>query len=153
MCEEGVQPNDITFTCCMSACSHAGLVDEDVRCYASIVIGCCAKLQHYTCMVDLIGHAGHPQEAEDMVMPMSCKPHVTAWMALLSACRNHGNVEMTECIAKQILEMEHYNVAGYVPLRTHISVRMLNGRERKKVQRNSWVIHGLKWTLRCMRLL
>jgi hypothetical protein len=32
-------------------------------------------------------------------------------------------------------------------------VRMLNGRERKKVQRNSWVIHGLKWKLRCMHLL
>ncbi len=146
MCDEGVQPDDISFVCLLSACSHAGLVDEGMHCYASMVTDymISAKLEHYTCMVDLLGHAGHPQEAENMVMPMSCKPHVTAWMALLSACRNHGNVEMAECIAKQILEMEHYNVAGYVPLCTHISVRMLNSRERKKVQRNSWVIHGLK---------
>jgi pentatricopeptide repeat protein len=28
MCEEGVQPNDITFICLLSACIHAGLVDE-----------------------------------------------------------------------------------------------------------------------------
>ncbi len=35
-----------------------------------------------------------------MVMAMPCKLHVAAWMALLSACRIHSNVEMAECIAK-----------------------------------------------------
>jgi pentatricopeptide repeat protein len=30
MCEEGVQPNDITFVCLLSACSHATLVDEGI---------------------------------------------------------------------------------------------------------------------------
>ncbi len=36
MCE-GVQPDDITFICLLSACSHAGLVDEGMHCYASMV--------------------------------------------------------------------------------------------------------------------
>jgi len=30
MCEEGVQPNNITFVCLLSACSHATLVDEGI---------------------------------------------------------------------------------------------------------------------------
>jgi hypothetical protein len=47
-------------------------------------------------MVDLLGEAGHLQEAKNMIMAMPCKPHVAAWMALLSACRIHGNVEMAE---------------------------------------------------------
>jgi pentatricopeptide repeat protein len=59
-----------------------------------------AKSEHYTCMVNVLGCAGHLQEAENMVMAMPCQPHVGAWMALLSTCRIHGNVEMAECIAK-----------------------------------------------------
>jgi pentatricopeptide repeat protein len=59
-----------------------------------------AKLEHYTCMVHLLGHAGHLQEAENIIKAMPCTPSVAAWMALLGACRIHGNVEMAECVAK-----------------------------------------------------
>jgi len=108
MCEEGVQPNDITFVCLLLACSCAGLVDEGL-CYCvsmSTVYMISANLKHYTCMVDLLGHAGHLQEAENMIKAKPCKPDVAVWMALLSACRIHGNVDLGECIAKQVLELE-----------------------------------------------
>ncbi len=48
-----------------------------------------------------------------MVMAMCWKPHVGAWMALLGACRIHGNVEMAERVARRILEMEPDNVDDY----------------------------------------
>ncbi len=31
MCKEGIEPDDITFVCVLSACSHAGLVDEGMQ--------------------------------------------------------------------------------------------------------------------------
>jgi pentatricopeptide repeat protein len=104
MCEEGVQPDDITFVCLLSACSHAGLVDEGMRCYASMttVYMVSAKLEHYTCMVNLLGRAGYLQEAENMIKTMPHKQHVNVWKALLGACRIHGNVEKGERVAKQI---------------------------------------------------
>jgi hypothetical protein len=91
---------------------------EGMHCYASMVTDymISAKLEHYTCVVDLLGRAGHLQEAENMLMAMPCKPQMAAWMALLSACRIHGNVEMAECVTKQILEMEPDNAASYVLL-------------------------------------
>ncbi len=115
MCPGGVQPDDTTFICLLSACRHAGLLDEGMHCYTSMVTDymICAKLEHYTCMVDLLGHAGHLQEVENMVMAIPWKPHVAAWMALLGACRIHGNVEMAECVARRILGMEPDNAADY----------------------------------------
>jgi pentatricopeptide repeat protein len=102
MCEEGVHPNDITFVCLRSACSHAGLVDEAMHLYASMIRDYRnhTKLEHYNCMVDLLGRAHHLQEAENMVLEMPYKPQVAAWMALLGACRIHGNVEMAEHVTK-----------------------------------------------------
>jgi pentatricopeptide repeat protein len=118
MCEEGIQPDDDTFVCLLSACSHAGLVDEGMHLYASMTEDYMipAKLEHHTCMVDLLGRAGHLQEAENMLMAMPFEPQVAAWMALLDACRIHGNVEMAERIAKRILEIDPENAAGYVLL-------------------------------------
>ncbi len=93
-------------------------MDEGIHCYASMITDymISAKLEHYTCMVDLLGSAGYLQEAENMVMAMPCKPQVAAWMALLGACRIHGKVEMAEHVTKQILEMEPDNAASYVLL-------------------------------------
>ncbi len=76
-----------------------------------------------------------------MMKPMLCKPTVAVREGLLGASRIHGNVEMGECVGKQVLELEPENAAGYVMLSktcmlllaTGISVRMLNGRERKEV--------------------
>jgi len=118
MCEEGVHPNDITFVCLLSACSHGGFVDEGLRLYAlmTTVYRIPAKLEHYTCMVDLLGRAGHLQEAENMIQGMPCKPNAAIWTALLGACRIHGNVEMGERVAKRVLELEPKNAAGFVLL-------------------------------------
>ncbi|CAM6061539.1 unnamed protein product [Sphagnum tenellum] len=118
MCEEGVQPDDITFVCLLSACSYAGLVDEGMHCHASMstVYRISAKLEHYTCKIDLLGCAGHLQEAENMIKAMPYKPHANAWKALLGTCRIHGNVEMGERVAKQIVELEPDNASGYVLL-------------------------------------
>jgi hypothetical protein len=78
MCE-GVHPDGITFVCLLSACSHAVLVDEGMRCYALMieVYMISATLEHYTCMVDLLACAGHLQEAENIIKVMPCRPHVT----------------------------------------------------------------------------
>jgi hypothetical protein len=68
------------------------------------------KLEHYTFMVDLFGHAGPLQEAENTIKAHKAhKPHVNVWKALLGTCRIHGNVEMGECVGFRVLELEPEN--------------------------------------------
>jgi thioredoxin-like negative regulator of GroEL len=93
-------------------------VDEGMRLYASIIRDYTipAKLEHYTCMANLLGCAGHLQEAENMLKAMPCKADVAAWTTLLGACRIYGNLEMAECVAKHVLELEPENAASSVLL-------------------------------------
>jgi len=77
MCQEGVEPDDITFISLLSACSHAGLVDEGMCYYDSMskIYMVSAKLEHYACMTDLLGRAGHLEEAEKIIKEIPCKPN------------------------------------------------------------------------------
>ncbi len=72
--------------------------------------------ERYTCMVDLLGHAGHLLEAENFINAMPCKPHAAMWKTLLGACIIHGNGEMGEHVAKHVLELEPENAAVYLLL-------------------------------------
>jgi pentatricopeptide repeat protein len=91
-----------------------------------------AKAEHYTCMVDLLGHAGHLKEAENIIKAMPCKPDVAAWKVLLRACRIHGNVEMGEHSGSLNWSLKVLQVVMLL-LAIGISVRMLNSRRRKGV--------------------
>ncbi len=118
MCEECIDINNITFVCLLSACSHAGLVYEGL-CYfdsMNLVYRICPTVEHYTCMVDILGRAGYLHEAEDMIKTMTGEPSIAVWMALLGACRIHGDAEVGERIAKQVLKTDPGNFAGYVLL-------------------------------------
>jgi pentatricopeptide repeat protein len=75
-----------------------------------------ATVEHYACMVDLLGRAGHLKEAEDLIKSMPCEANVALLLALLGACRIHGNLEMGEHLAKQVLELDPGNVSAYVLL-------------------------------------
>ncbi len=118
MCEQGVEIDDITFLSLLSACRHAGVVDEGL-CYFQFmnsVYGISPTNEHYACVVDLLGRVGRLHDAEVLIKTMPCEPNATVWMALLGACRIHGNMEMGECIARRVLESDPGNSAGYVLL-------------------------------------
>jgi hypothetical protein len=106
MCKEGVQPDDITFISRLSARSHAGLVDEGMRCYASMVTDYTIStiLEHNTCMVDVLGRAGHLQEAENKVTVMHYILDVATWMALLGVCRIHGKWKWQNVLPNEFLK-------------------------------------------------
>jgi pentatricopeptide repeat protein len=74
MCQENVEIDMITFIALLQACSHAGLVDEGLHYFESmgLVYNVSSALDHYACVVDLLGCAGLLHEAEDLITMMPC---------------------------------------------------------------------------------
>ncbi|KAL4181190.1 hypothetical protein AMTRI_Chr12g235970 [Amborella trichopoda] len=118
MCGLGLTPTDITFIGLLNACSHAGFVNEGQRLLQSMKeeYGIEPKIEHYGCMVDLLGRAGHLEEAYNLVKGMSIEPDPVIWGALLSACKLHGNVKLGKSISEFIVQSGNANSGTYVLL-------------------------------------
>ncbi|XP_043712414.1 pentatricopeptide repeat-containing protein At2g34400 [Telopea speciosissima] len=118
MAKEGgdVHPNDITFVGVLSACVHAGLVDEGRRWFQMMgpSFGLVPKIEHYSSMVDLLARAGYLNEAWEFIEKMSEKPNAVVLGALLAACRNFGNAEVGERVMHLLLELEPSNSGNYI---------------------------------------
>lgn len=115
---EGLVPDGATFVVTMFACSHVGLVEEGLEIFKSMkeVHGVEPKLEHYGCLIDLLGRAGRLKEAEEWIQDMPMKPNAILWRSLLGAARLHGNLEVGEVALKNLIELEPETSGNYVLL-------------------------------------
>ncbi|KAK8543608.1 hypothetical protein V6N13_076411 [Hibiscus sabdariffa] len=118
MSTEGMDasPNDVTFVGVLSACVHAGLVGEGWRYFnlMSLSYGLTPKIEHYSCMVDLLARAGQLYEAWDFIEKMPEKPDEIVLGALLGACQKCKNLDVTEKVMQLLLQMEPSNSGNYI---------------------------------------
>lgn len=118
MLRASIKPDEITYIGVLCACTHVGMVEEGRKFFASMTSehGIEPNVTHYGCMVDLLGRAGHLEEACEVIKNMPMKPNSIVWGALLSSCRVYKDVESAEMAAKMILELDPENGAVYVLL-------------------------------------
>ncbi|KAG7951771.1 hypothetical protein I3843_12G025900 [Carya illinoinensis] len=108
MKETGMKPDHATFTALLSACSHAGRVDMGWSYFKGMVEDhkLEPQVEHYTCMVDLLGRVGHLKQAYDLIMSMPCVPDDRIWGSLLGSCKTHGNEKLAELVANHIFRLD-----------------------------------------------
>ncbi|GAB4841585.1 hypothetical protein Ancab_022299 [Ancistrocladus abbreviatus] len=113
-----VMPNEITFIAILSACSHVGLVELGWLYFNNMnaVYGMKPKIEHYGCMVDLLGRAGHLKEAEDLVMRMPFDANAAIWGSILAAARVHGDAELAVRALCHLSQMEPGHSGNYALL-------------------------------------
>ncbi|XP_042513821.1 pentatricopeptide repeat-containing protein At1g08070, chloroplastic-like [Macadamia integrifolia] len=116
-----VKPNEVTMIGVLCACTHAGLVDEGQKWFYAMhhELGIASKIEHYGCMVDLLGRAGLLKEAYEFIQAMPLIPHAGVWGALLGACKMHGNVELAEHAIKHLIELDAED-GGYLAIMSNI---------------------------------
>ena len=152
MIKSGFRPDDVTFIAALSACSHAGLVAEGRWLFDQMLQNFKIKpqMEHYACMVDLLGRAGLVEEASNIVKSMPIKPNAYIWSALLNSCRMHKDTDLAEETGSQILSLDSEITGSHMLLsniysascrwedsaRVRISARM---KGLKKVPGCSWI--------------
>ncbi|XP_073275240.1 putative pentatricopeptide repeat-containing protein At1g10330 [Primulina huaijiensis] len=111
-------PNEVTFVGVLSACARTKLVDLGLEMFRSMTrdFAIIPNMEHYGCVVDLLGRAGLLKEAYEFVGSMPFEADASVWGALLSACRVYGAVELGNKVGKRVLELEPQCCGRYVVL-------------------------------------
>lgn len=116
----GVAPDSITFTSLLSACANSCSLEDGRRLFAKMeeTYGMRPLMEHYACMVNLLGRAGLIDEAYDFIAKrLEFEGGPTVWGALLHACLVHGNVNVGEIAAERLFELEPDNEHNFELLR------------------------------------
>jgi hypothetical protein len=105
---EGLSPDEVTFVCVLSACSHSGLLQE-----AQLLFGNMAgkysihpNTEHRNCMVIFLACAGRFEEAMLVIEGMASARCADLWLALLCACKKWANVKLGKLVFDQLLRLE-----------------------------------------------
>ncbi|KAL0889133.1 hypothetical protein Bca101_013116 [Brassica carinata] len=114
----GLQPTDITFIATLQACAQGGLVKEGVRMFESMgqVYGIKPKIEHYGCLVSLLGRAGRLKHAYEIIKKMEIEADSVVWSSLLGSCKLHGDFVLGKEIAEYLIERNITNSGTYVLL-------------------------------------
>ncbi|KAK8967147.1 Pentatricopeptide repeat-containing protein [Platanthera guangdongensis] len=112
------KPDGVSFTAALTSCSHAGMVDEGLRLFRVMQTDfrVVPRIEHYGCLVDLLGRAGLLEEAVSLVESMPMKPNEVLLGSLMAACCVHGDVELAERLMDLLLQVEPETDSNYVLL-------------------------------------
>ncbi|CAN1757162.1 Pentatricopeptide repeat-containing protein At5g66500, mitochondrial [Linum perenne] len=109
-----VLPNSITFLAVLSACGHAGLVNEGLQIFKLVKekYGLDPSLEHYSCFIDVLGRAGWIEDAWSLYDDMighGIRPTIAIWASLLNVSSLNQDASRGEFAAKNLLALEPNN--------------------------------------------
>ncbi|KAA8522653.1 hypothetical protein F0562_009185 [Nyssa sinensis] len=118
MQEHGVEPDAITYLAIISACNHAGLVEEGKKLFGRALKHnkMLLTIEHYACYIGLLGRAGKIDDACEVVSTMPMKPSTRIWSSLISACKVYERFEVAESLAHRLIKSDPENAANYTLL-------------------------------------
>ncbi|KAI9121348.1 hypothetical protein K1719_008381 [Acacia pycnantha] len=115
---EEAKPDAMTFMSLLSACSHTGLVEQGWQYFHSLesVYNIKPEIEHYACMVDLLGRAGRLEEAFAFMKKMPIPPNEVVLGSILGSCRVHGKLQLGEKMMQELVQMDPRNTECHILL-------------------------------------
>lgn len=114
----GFKPDAFTYIGILMACNHMGLIEQGIRCLNEMQVlhGVEPKLEHYACVIDMLGRSGRFTDAIELIEDMHVEPDAAIWNSLLSSCRFRGELHLGKQFADKLLELEPYKAENYILL-------------------------------------
>lgn len=119
MLQSKVKPDSVSFLAILSACGHAGLIDEGCHYFNQMmnIYGIKPGVEHYSCLIDLLGRAGRLHEAYEILhRNPEIRDDVRLLSALVSACRLHKNIDLGAEIARILIDKDPDDSSAYILL-------------------------------------
>lgn len=118
MVKSGIVPDQIVLMAVLSACSHAGMVEEGLGYFRSMIHDYSFKPEQeiYGCVVDLLGRAGRVEEAYELIKSMPFLPDETVWAVFLGACKMHKRPDLGKLAVNRVLELQPGIAGAYITL-------------------------------------
>ncbi|KAI5055260.1 hypothetical protein GOP47_0030405 [Adiantum capillus-veneris] len=125
MLSEGISPDNITFTCVLTACSHAGLVEGGWSLFSAMLtdFGIPQTIDHFVCMIDLLGRVGHLGEADALLSHAPFQNLALPWLSLLGACQSCGDVTRGLRAALSYVELNPESASPFTILGNIVTVQ------------------------------
>ncbi|KAD4384989.1 hypothetical protein E3N88_25157 [Mikania micrantha] len=125
MREMGHEPDEITFVGVLSACSHGGLLTQGRSYFKEMETnyGLKPTVEHYACMIDLLGRIGLLDEAYELIIKMPIEPDKAVWGAVLNACRMHNNLDLGKLATEKLLKLDPNDSGIYVLMESLCATR------------------------------
>ncbi|PON97610.1 Tetratricopeptide-like helical domain containing protein [Trema orientale] len=130
------KPDGVTFLAVLSACSHAGLIGEGFNYFTQMIteFGITPGVEHYSCLVDLLGRAGRLSEAYKILQRNAeIKYDVGLLSALFSACHLYRDFDLGAKVANLLIEKDPDDPSTYIML-SNIYASHKNWHEFRKVR-------------------
>ncbi|OWM64551.1 hypothetical protein CDL15_Pgr020518 [Punica granatum] len=118
MKQEKFEPDGVTFIGVLCACTHAGFIDQGLDHFLEMGrdFGIVPQIEHYGCVVDLLGRGGRLKEAFGLIQSMPVEPNAVIWGTLLGACRVHNDSEMAAEVLDRLVKLEKSDSGNFSTL-------------------------------------
>ncbi|MCO5590908.1 hypothetical protein L7F22_044883 [Adiantum nelumboides] len=97
MRQTGIKPNSMIYTSVLSACSHSARIKEGRKYFRTMKeFSITPSVEHFNCMIDLLGRAGLLAEAKQLLESMPVSPNALGWTSLLNSCKAYTETDIGE---------------------------------------------------------
>ncbi|CAL9229655.1 unnamed protein product [Arabidopsis halleri] len=116
MIDSNIKPDHVFITTLLTACCHAGLIQDGLQIYDSIraVHGMKPTMEQYACAVDLLARGGRLDDAYSFITQMPVEPNANIWGTLIRACTTYNRMDLGHSVANHLLQAESDDTGNHV---------------------------------------